>query len=94
MKNVALKAALAAMGVSYCDEKELTTIIEVLEKEHGIIFYKPEVALSDIKDVIKQMSESANDVKIVFEPIAKKHPKRKWVVPKKIGKPQKRKGRF
>ena len=87
--------ALAAMGViSYCDEKELTTIIEVLEKEYGITFYKPEVALSDIKDVIKQMSESANDVKIVFEPIAKKQPKCKWVVPKKIGKPQKRKGRF
>ena len=85
--------ALAAMGV-VCHDDEISKVVDVLEKEYGITFYKLEVPPPDIKEVIKQMSESADDVKIVFEPIAKKQPKRKWVVPKKIGKPQKRKGRF
>ena len=94
MKN-RLKMALVAMGV-VCQDDELSevVVVDVLEKEYGITFYKPEVALSDIKDVIKQMSESVDDVKIVFEPISKKQPRRRWNVPKKIGKPQKRKGRF
>lgn len=85
--------ALAAMGV-VCQDDELSKVVDVLEKEYGITFYKLEVPPPDFKEVIKQMSENVDDVKIVFEPISKKQPKRKWNVPKKIGKPQKRKGRF
>ena len=93
MINNRLKMALAAMGV-VCQDDELSEVVDVLKKEYGITFYKLEVPPPDIKEVIKQMSESVDDDKILFEPISKKQPKRKWNVPKKIGKPQKRKGRF
>lgn len=93
MINNRLKMALAAMGV-VCHDDEISEVVDVLKKEYGITFYKLEVPPPDIKEVIKQMSESVDDDKILFEPISKKQPKRKWNVPKKIGKPQKRKGRF
>lgn len=93
MINNQLKAALVAMGV-VCQDDELSKVVDVLKKEYGITFYKLEVPPPDIKELIKQMSESGDDDKIVFEPISKKQPKRKWNVPKKIGKPQKGKGRF
>lgn len=86
MINIPLKAVLVAMGI-VCQDGERY----VLEKEYGITSYKM-VSPPDIKEVIKQMSENVDDDKILFEPISKKQPKRKWVVLKKIGKPQKRKG--
>ena len=39
MINNQLKAALVAMGV-VCQDDELSKVVDVLEKEYGLTFYK------------------------------------------------------
>lgn len=91
MKNTALKAALAAMGVRYCEE-EFSEIVDILEERFGITFCKQDVATPKIEDVIKEITKEANQNKSLLEKPFEKKPKNKWIVPKTIGKPQKRKG--
>lgn len=91
MKNIALKAALAAMGVR-CDDEELSQIVDILDEKFGIIACKLDVASPQTEDVIKEMTKDAKKDKLLFQKTLIKQPKNRWVVPKKIGKPQKRKG--
>ena len=91
MKNTALKAALAAMGVRYCEEN-LSEIADILDEKFGITIYNLDVATPKTEDVIKEITKEANQNKSVLEKPFEKKPKNKWIVPKTIGKPQKRKG--
>ena len=88
-----LKAALSAMGVNCCDDEDFSNILDELNKICGITIYKLEVASVDIAEIVEQIEREANQSKLLCDVYVKQQ-KTKWVVPKKIGKPQKKKGRF
>ena len=86
-----LKAALNAMGVICCDDEDFSSILDELNKICGITIYKLEVASVDISEIVEQIEREAKQSKLLCDAIVKQQ-KRKWIVPKTIGKPQKRKG--
>lgn len=86
-----LKAALNAMGVICCEDEEISSIVDKFDKIYGITIYKLEVASVDISEIVEQIEREAKQSKLLCDAIVKQQ-KRKWFIPKKIGKPQKRKG--
>ena len=88
-----LKAALNAMGVICCEDEEISSIVDKFDEIYGITIYKLEVASVDIAEIVEQIEREANQSKLLCD-VHVKQQKRKWNVPKQIGKPQKKKGRF
>ena len=85
-----IKAALIAAGASFNGDEDVLKVIDILEVQYGITGYELAEAKVGIEEVLKQMSESK--AVVILEASYEKYQKRKWYVPKKIGKPQKRKG--
>ena len=88
-----LKAALNAMGVICCEDEEISSIVDKIDEIYGITIYKLEVASVDIAEIVEQIEREANQSKLLCD-VHVKQQKLKWNVPKQIGKPQKKKGRF
>lgn len=89
MKKSLIKVLLG-LGVS-CDERDsVSSMITRLEEEFGITVCLLEKA-PDLSTVVKEMSKDVEVEKCVFMKVEKDDKRRKWHVPKKIGKPQKKK---
>lgn len=89
-----IKVALVAAGACFHNDKDDLRVVVILGEQYGIADYKLIETSVDIKEIVKQMTvDESKEVKLLKSSYEKQQ-NRKWYVPKKIGKPQKRKGRF
>lgn len=91
-KRVALLALLALLEDEANRKEENLT--DVLREKYGIDVYETSIDAVSLEDVILEFkrNEFIDDFKL--EESSKHQQKKRWYVPRTIGKPQKRKGRF